>query len=1000
MRGMRGWAVRFLSLFRRRQLDARLDDELGFHLEMAARDLEARGLGPQQARRQARLAFGPGGSTEPLKERYRAQRGVPALETLGRDLRYALRMMRKSPGFTAVALLSLAFGIGTNCAIFSVADALLWKPLPVADAERLVVLGRREGGEAVRLFSYPAFRRLAEADAATPEAGSAGSVTARAGAATPGVGPATAQAGSATAGLGPAGSATAGLGPAESATVGLGLARSATAGVVAVSSEFETVVRPETAPPPRADLGAGMSPPADFGTGSAQEIAVAQLVSGNFFSVLGVGTAAGRTFAAADDVPPGGQPLAVMSYGYWQRRFDRDPAVVGRVLRVNGAALTVIGVAARGFFGVAADQAPDLFLPLTLRSAVKYQGDAMTDGPVTHGAPVWREVNFHWLNLVARRRPGAGLEQTSAALNVLFEREKQAQAATRSEPPARRALLTQRIEVAAAASGLGESRGRLGRPLVILLAVAGLVLLIACANLANLLLARADRRRKEMAVRLGIGAGRGRLLRQLLAESLLLAGLGGALSLLFAYWGSRFLVGLMATADAPLALDVTLDWRQLAFAAGAALLTGLGFGLAPALRATGVDLAASLRAGAGALGDGGQGRRGMPLRRLLVAAQIAMSLLLLVGAGLFVRSLQNLMRVDTGFERDRLLQVTIGPRLLDYDDRRLAVLYERLVARLEALPGVRAASLSLYGLMTTYGRYGDVVLPGYTSRADEDMAAAVSVVTPRYFETTGIRLLGGRGFTAGDREGAPEVVIVNQAFARRFFARGPVLGRRFGLSLQHSSQFEVVGVARDAKLNRLGETTRPLVYFAAAQEIEAFHDIQVRVAGGATAAVAGELRGAIAEVSPGLPVFAITTMGEQLVRSLARERAVARLTGFFGLLALVLAAIGLYGVMSYSVARRTNEIGLRLALGAPRRQVLGLVLRETAQLIAIGVAAGLAAALAGTRVAASQLFGISAHDPATLAVATLAMAAVALLAGFLPARRAADTDPMTALRYE
>jgi predicted permease len=971
MGGMRGWAMRLLSLFRRRQLDERLDDELGFHLEMAARDLEARGLSPQQARRQARLAFGPGGSTEPLKERYRTQRGVPALETLGRDLRYALRMMRKSPGFTAVALLSLAFGIGTNCAIFSVADALLWKPLPVAGAERLVVLGRREGGEAVRLFSYPAFRRLAEADAAMSDGGSAGSA-----------GSATAEARSATGEAGSAGSA-------GSPTTGAG---SATAGVVAVSSEFETVVRPETAPPPQADLGAA----------GAQETAVAQLVSGNFFSVLAVGTAVGRTFGAADDLPPDGQPLAVMSYGYWQRRFGRDPAVVGRVLRVNGAALTVIGVAARGFFGVAADQAPDLFLPLTLRTAVKYQGDTMTDGPVTQGAPVWREVNLHWLNLVARRRPGAGLAQTSAALNVLFEREKQAQAASRpeSEPSARRALLAQRIEVAAAASGLGESRGRLGRPLVILLAVAGLVLLIACANLANLLLARADRRRKEMAVRLGIGAGRGRLLRQLLTESLLLAGLGGALSLLFAYWGSRFLVGLVATADAPLALDVALDGRKLAFAAAAALLTGLGFGLAPALRATGVDLAASLRAGAGTLGDGGQGRRRMPLRRLLVAAQIAMSLLLLVGAGLFVRSLQNLMRVDTGFERDRLLQVTIGPRLLDYDDRRLAALYERLVARLEALPGVRSASLSLYGLMTTDGRDGDVVIPGYVSRVEEDMAAALSVVTPRYFETTGIRLLGGRGFTAGDREGAPEVVVVNQAFARRFFARGPVLGRRFGFSPKRSSQFEVVGVVRDSKVHRLGETTAPMVYFAAAQEIEALHDVQVRVAGSATAAVAAELRGAIAEVSPGLPVFAITTMGEQLARSLARERAVARLTGFFGLLALVLAAIGLYGVMSYSVARRTNEIGLRLALGAPRRQVLGLVLRETAQLIAIGLAAGLAAALAGTRVAASQLFGISAHDPATLAVATLAMAAVALLAGFLPARRAAATDPMAALRYE
>ncbi|HEY6320805.1 MAG TPA: FtsX-like permease family protein, partial [Thermoanaerobaculia bacterium] len=570
-----------------------------------------------------------------------------------------------------------------------------------------------------------------------------------------------------------------------------------------------------------------------------------------------------------------------------------------------------------------------------------------------------------------------------------------------------------------------------------------------CANVANLLLARAGRRQREMAVRLGIGAGRGRLLRQLLTESLLLAGLGGALGLLFAYWGSRFLLGLLAsgaTDNQDLVLDVAIDGRKLAFAAAVTLLTVVIFGLAPALQSTRLDLAASLKEGGSALGSGERGRRGgaglrqPPLGRLLVAAQIGLSLVLLIGAGLFVRSLRNLMDVDAGIERDRLLLVSISPHLLGYDKTHLGDLYRRLVERLEAVPAVRSASLSAFSLLGDSAARGSISLPGHTPRPGEELWTYESMVTPSYFQTVGMSMLAGRGLSVRDRQGAPSVVVVNETFVRRYLRhlaaggpggadrtegapRGPVpagtpaprgalvpggaaavadaVGRRFGFTNPtQSHDLEIVGVVRDAKYFRLGLGGQPMVYLPVDQQTGELHDVEVRVAAGATPAVGGALRRVIAEVAPDLPVLRVTTMSEQIDQSLAPQRALARLAGFFGLLALLLAAVGLYGVMSYSVARRTNEVGLRMALGAPRAEVIGLVMRDTARLVAAGVAAGLVAAVATTRLAASQLFGLSAFDPSTVTAATLAMVAVALAAGFLPARRAADTDPMVALRHE
>lgn len=526
--------------------------------------------------------------------------------------------------------------------------------------------------------------------------------------------------------------------------------------------------------------------------------------------------------------------------------------------------------------------------------------------------------------------------------------------------------------------------------------IVGLVLLIACANVANLLLARAATRQKEIAIRLAIGAGRWRLVRQLLTESLLLAVLGGAAGVVFAYWAKDLLLVLRPWGGGELALDLKLDLRVLGFTIVVSLLTGLVFGLAPALRATRVDLTPALKDNARSVTGGSRSL----LTKSLIVVQVALSLVLLVGAGLFVRTLRNLQNVDIGFNRENLLLFNVQPGLSGYDRPRMGQLYRRLTERLEAVPGVRSATVSLIPLLSGAGQTRSISVQGHTSQPDDEDNAKVNTVGSHFFDTLEMPILVGKGLSTTDEEAAPRVAIVNQMLARKYFGDENPIGRRFGFGgPETSGQIEIIGVARDAKYTGMREQTEPTVYLPYQQAIPRFATFIVRTSGD-PAAMAGTIREAVHEVDGNLPMYDVKTQTRQADDSLAQERLFATLSSFFGVLALLLACVGLYGVMSYGVARRTNEIGIRMALGASATRVTRMVMRETLVVVGVGLVIGLGAALATTRFVVAMLFGLAPTDPVTILTAVLLMVAVAALAGYLPARRAARVDPMIALRYE
>jgi predicted permease len=826
-----------------------------------------------------------------------ANRRTNMIADLWQDLRFGARMLLKQPGFTLIAALTLALGIGANTAIFSLMDAVLLKMLPVKQPEQLYFIHNvgphRLGGGAP---PYPCFERFRDQNRSFTD--------------------------------------------------------------LAAFTRRDLRVRVD---------------------GQREEV-MGQFVSGNYFSLLGVSPALGRVLSPTDDsAPQQGGPdglVAVISHNYWTSRFGRSPEVIGKVVQVGNDSATIVGVTPPEFYGLFPGTEVDISLPVMFV-----------------GASMLADKESWWFQAVGRLKPDASVAKAQAELNAIFQTfmdETSVSAEMRRDAFAR-------IELAPASKGLDTLRRQFSRPLATLMAIAGLVLLIACANVANLLLARAAARRKEFAVRLALGAGRLRLARQMLTESLLLVGLGGMLGLLFARWGGAFLVSFFTTGSNRLFIRLTLDHRLLLFTTGVSLLTGLIFGLAPALQATGINPAPALKDGAGA-------RSRSRFGKALVVAQVALSLLLLVGAGLFLQTLRNLKNIDAGFQRDGVVTMRVNPSVAIYQRVRLANLWNEILARIEQLPGMRSASFSTLSPLDGNDRGVRVEVSGFTPSVERDQDIRLNQVSHGFFQTFGIGLLQGRLFTEGDNETAPKVALLNETAARFYFGdRNPVGGQ---FSFKRGQQaaplsYQVIGVVKDSRYSSLREPDTRLVYLPMTQSLDQLGrlTLAVRASGRATdlmSVVHNELRAAGNDIL----VTNLTTLNEQVDQSLLQERLVATLALCFGLLALLLACIGLYGVMSYAVTRRTNEIGIRMALGAQRGDVIRMVLRESMLLVGIGMLIGLGAALATTRMIASLLFGLTPTDPLTIGVAALLLFLIAALAGYLPARRASQVDPMAALRVK
>jgi predicted permease len=878
------------NLFHKARKEQELTEEIDAYLEMLIEQKVKERLAPEEARRAALIELG---GRQQVKEKVWEVSVGNQLVTFWQDLRYGLRMLGRSPGFTVVAVLSLALGIGANTAIFSLVDAVLLRMLPVKNPEQLVIL-ERDGApvdKESRNLSANFYERLR------------------------------------------------------------GQSEPLDGYCTFWTSDFHVVVDGQ----------------AEFFKGD--------LVSGSFFSVLGVNALLGRTITEEDNNVPDGQPVVVISYDFWRRRFASDPEIVGRRIALNGKPHTIIGVTPPNFFGVTVGQPP----------------------------PLWKPIGKDQVGeVMARLRPEVSEQQVSAVLTGLLQQSLALE--DNMSPAYRQSVPRQRVVLIPASQGfqgmirgIPSLRAQFSEPLRILMAVVGLVLLIACANVANLLLARATARRKEIAVRLALGAGRLRLIRQLLTESMLLALAGGVLGLVFAWWGSSFLLALVGSGRNPVFLNLTLDARVLGFTTAASLLAGILFGLAPAWRATRVDLTPALKDNARISRGGAR----LGLGKMLVVTQVALSLLLLIGAGLFVRSLEKLKSFDAGFNRENVLLISTDPEMIGYQQeaRQIVDLYQRMLERIKAVPGVRSVSLSAGGLLSGIGTksVGGLHVQGQPAQR---FISDICAVGPDYFETVGMTILRGRGFTAQDHEKAPRVAVVNETFVRQYLGGDNALGQRLRF-VGREREIEVVGIVKDAKYDNLREEARHVYYvpYVQASHFWRATTFQIRTAADPTQIIAA-VRQAAREIDANLPLFKIKTLAAQIDETLVQERLIGTVSSFFGLLSLLLAAMGLYGILAYSVNQRTHEIGIRMALGAQRGEVLLMVLRQGMKLILIGVVLGLAVSFMATRIVASYLFGITPIDPVTFISASLLMLIVALLACFVPARRATKVDPLVALRYE
>ncbi len=888
-------------LFRRHQREQELDEEVQAHLRMAARERMDQGETAEQARTSAAREFG---NVTLVKEVTRDMWGFRWLETLLQDLRYGARMLRRSPGFTTVAVGTLALGIGANTAIFSLINAVMLRKLPVRNPHELVQL-TTVGPYGVSSFSYPGFKRLRDENHVF-------------------------------------------------------------SGMLAI----------------------GWLNGLDATVNGESESVLGRIVSGNFFSLLGVNPVRGRIFSSEDDQTPRGSPVAVISYDYWKRRFGLDASAVGKSITLNGTRFTIVGVTPAGFSGIEVGESPDIYVPMMME-------------PAFRDAKSWLDMpDYHWLRIVGRLKPGVSREQARADLAVIHHEILAGDPMKDWSPRERKDFLSIRLEVSSAASGLAFALPReFSEPLFILMGMVGLVFLIACANLANLLLGRATMRKKEIAVRLAIGAGRFRLIRQLLTESVMLATAGGALGLLCAYWTSNALVALMSFGRSPLVLDLRPDPLVLGFTGGSSFLATILFGLAPALRATRVDLTPALKERAGRLG--GQRSR-LELGKALVVSQVTLSLLLLFGAALFVRTLENLEHVDPGFNRKNVLMFDIDATKSGYQGAAVARLYKEVLERIEAIPGVRSASLAETAPITGGGGWDNSAwVQGYTPQPDENMTVYLNSVSPKYFETLGTPLLLGRDFGPQDTESAPKVALINQTMARYFFGNSNPIGKKFGWwgEDRNKLQIEIIGVVKDAKYETLREQIPRTAYLDCFQATPGSMTFEIRTSL-KPATVVSQVGSEIRAIDKDIRFGGFKTLEEHVDESLGHERLMATLSSLFGILSMLLACVGLYGVMAYAVERRTNEIGIRMALGARQMDVLWMVLRETLLLVLIGVAIGVPAALTGARLISSMLYAVRAIDPVTFVGASLALISVALLAAYIPAQRATKVDPMVALRYE
>lgn len=844
-----------------------------------------------------------------------------------RDLRYALRMLFQAKAWTAVVVLSLALGIGANTALFGAIHGLLLTKLPVKDPDSLV-----------------RFRFVGRNDMATDSSGY-GFLS------------------------------NAPDGQPVRATFSYPMFQQFVADNRTLDDLFAC------APYGRVNVVVD---------GHA-EIATAFVSTGNYYRVLGVSARPGRTIVPDDDrlTAPA---VAMISTRYWHARFGTDPAVVGKTVRINNVPVTIVGVIAPAFTGVQQplSDPPDVSLPLSLDVQLTTSAGGRRLQQPTH----W------WLQVMGRLKPGVSAAQVQANLEGVFQHTARSgmDAFLKSLPDDERAAAVNRnrkeiprLQVEPGGRGIYDANTNDVRALTILTVVVVLVLLIVCANVANLQLSRGTARQKELTIRLSLGATRGRVVRQLLTESLLLAAIGGVLGIAVAYWGKQLLPGAPGQA-------FRFDWPVLAFVMAVTMLTGILFGIAPALRGTGMNASASLKETSRSV----VGARSILSKSLLVA-QVAISLVLLVGAALFLRTLHNLRHVDVGFNPENVLLFRVSPQLNGYDEARIATLYRDLLARIGGVPGVRGVAMSQPALLSGSVNSTSIYIHGraYAAESRERDSNSINrvVVSPSFLEVMGIPIVAGRGLTDRDNQAAPKVVVVNQAAVRQFFPGGNAIGQRFGSSLETTNQLEVVGVVRDAKYDSVRDPAPPTMYVPAAQTRFGNAILEIRTAGAPTSS-ATAVREAVRQVDPNLPTIDVSTQLEQIERRFAQEKVFATAYALFGAVAVVLAAVGLFGLMSYSVARRTNEIGIRMALGARSQDVVRLVLGESLMLVAAGVAIGVAIALAAGQLVAKLLFGLAPTDIYSTAGAVLLMLMVSMAAGYLPARRASRIDPMTALHAE